>query len=232
MFLIRFCIFKPRCRRQFAGMNTSIKHKIDVSNWKRSAHYHFFREFEQPFFGINTEVNCTKAYQYCKTYGVPFFLFYLHKALAAVNKVREFRYRIENGEVVEYQTINGSITVMRLDETFDFAYFDFSQRFEEFRRNAGEAIQSSKTTRGLRLEASATGLVHFSILKGIRFTSMQHAQSLRGADSVPKIVFGQLEIRNGQVFLPLSIHAHHALCDGLHAERVVRHFQYEMELAY
>lgn len=213
-------------------MNTSIKRKIDVSSWKRNAHYVFFRQFEQPFFGINTEVNCTRAYRYCKTYKVPFFLFYLHKALAAANKVREFRYRIENDDVVEYGRIDGSITVMRLDETFDFAYFDFHPRFEEFCKMAAAEIQACKTTRGLRVEPDKNGLIHFSVIKGIRFTSMQHAQSLRGQDSVPKIVFGQIEIRNEQVFLPISIHAHHALCDGLHAERVVRNFQYEMELGY
>lgn len=217
---------------QFAGMNTIIKHKVDVSNWKRNAHFAFFREFEQPFFGINTEINCTKAYQYCKAYGVPFLLFYLHKALAAVNQVREFRYRIENDEVVEYQVINGSITVLRLDETFDFAYFDYTRHFDEFRRVAGEAIQACKTTRGLSLAPTTTNLIHFSILKGVRFTSMQHAQSLRGMDSVPKIVFGKIATRDGQVFLPVAVHAHHALCDGLHAERMLGRFEYEMELAY
>ena len=213
-------------------MNTGIKHKIDVLNWKRKAHYSFFRGFEQPFFGINTEVNCTKAYQYCKSYKVPFFLYYLHKSLVAANKVRELRYRIEQDEVVEYESISGSITVLRLDETFDFAYFDFSPRFDQFRKTTGPAIEACKTTKGLRLEAGHTGLIHFSILRGIRFTSMQHAQALKGNDSVPKIVFGQIEHRSGQTFLPLSIHAHHALCDGLHVEKLVKNFQYEMELAY
>lgn len=213
-------------------MKTGIRHKIDVLAWKRNAHYSFFKGFEQPFFGINTEINCTKAYQYCKSYKVPFFLFYLHKSLIAANKVREFRYRMEGEDVVEYETISGSITVLRLDETFDFAYFDFFSRFDQFRQTAAPAIAACKTTRGLRLEAGHSGLIHFSVLKGIRFTGMQHAQALRGNDSVPKIVFGQIEKKVGQVFLPISIHAHHALCDGLHIEKFLQFFKYEMELAY
>jgi chloramphenicol O-acetyltransferase type A len=213
-------------------MKASTKHKIDVLNWKRKDHYVFFRNFEQPFFGINTVVNCTKAYQYCKAYQVPFFLFYLHKSLVAVNKVRELRCRIENEEPVEYGTISGSITVLRLDETFDFAYFDFSPEFGIFRQTASKAIEATKTTKGLRLDMSRADLIHFSILRGIEFTGMQHAQSLAGRDSIPKIVFGKLGFRNGQVFLPVSIHAHHALCDGLHVEKFVQHFQYGMELSY
>ena len=53
-----------------------MKTEIDISNWKREAHYHFFKDFEEPFFGININVDCTKAYEISKAYGYSFFLYY------------------------------------------------------------------------------------------------------------------------------------------------------------
>lgn len=48
--------------------------------------------------------------------------------------------------------------------------------------------------------------------------------------SVPEIVFGKLDFRNGQVFLPLTIPMHHAVCDCLHIGRFIEYFQGLMEL--
>lgn len=206
------------------------KHNIAISEWKRKDHYQFFRQFEQPFFGISTEMNCSKAYAYCKAYGVSFFLFYLHKSLLAANRVKEFRYRIEQEEVYEYERISGSITVLRRDETFGFAYFDYQTNFTAFAGTVKQAIDREKTEKGLKPDFNLNSLIHYSVLPGIGFASLQHAQLLSSGDSVPKIVFGKLAHRNGQVFLPVSVHVHHALCDGLHVTRFLENYQKYLEL--
>lgn len=206
------------------------KSKIDLVNWKRRDHYNFFRKFDQPFFGVNTEINCTKAYQYCKTYHAPFFMFYLYKAHLAVNHIQEFRYRIEDNEVFDYHEVSGSITVLRKDETFGFAYFDHQCNFKDFMQATRNSIELEKNSSGLNPKAGLNGLIHYSVLPLIKFSAMQHAQISGTNDCIPKIVFGKLDFRNGQVFLPISIHMHHALCDGLHLSRFIEYFQKQMEL--
>lgn len=213
-------------------MQSPAKHKVVISEWKRKEHYQFFKQFEQPFFGITAELNCTKAYRYCKAYGVPFFLFYLHKSLCAVNQVRELRYRAEGEEVFEYESISGSVTVLRADETFGFAYFDYNPGFTEFAEETKKAVNAEKLAKGLRLDFTLSSLIHYSVLPGISFTSLTHAQLLSAGDSVPKIVFGKLAFRGGQVFLPLSVHVHHGLCDGLHVTRFLDVYQKYLELEY
>lgn len=205
------------------------KYKIDLANWKRRDHYNFFRKFDQPFFGISTEINCTKAYQYCKAYHVSFFVFYLYKAHSAVNHIQEFRYRIEDNEVFEYHEVSGSITVLRKDETFGFAYFEQQPNFDQFMQETRNSIELEKNLSGLKLKSQSNGIIHYSVLPLIKFNGMQHAQVLGANDCIPKIVFGKLDFRNGQVFLPLSIHVHHALCDGLHIGRFIEYFQKQME---
>jgi chloramphenicol O-acetyltransferase type A len=206
-------------------MKSISKYKVNAAGWKREVHYNFFKGFAQPFFGISTDIDATEAYDYCKQQSQSFFLFYLHRSLLAANLVPELRQRIEEDEVYEYATISASVTVLRPDDTFGFAYMDHYDEFEQFAPPARTAVDYEKTRDRLQLRDGFNSLIHYSILKDIRFTSMQHAQPLTGDDSVPKIVFGQFYRRDDRVWLPTAIHAHHALCDGRHIGRFVHYFQ-------
>ncbi|MFD0941534.1 chloramphenicol acetyltransferase [Pedobacter boryungensis] len=211
-------------------MENTDKYNIDISQWKRQDHYNFFRNFQQPFFGVTSEINCTQAYRFCKSYKVPFLMYYLHKSLAAANLVREFRYRIQGDNVIEYAQISGSITVLRNDETFGFAYFNYHKDFGTFAKEAQLAINSVRMDTGLKLESTLDSIIHYSILPGIRFSSMQHAQMTGVTDSIPKIVFGKLSELNDQVLLPVSVHVNHALCDGLHVTKFFETFATQMKI--
>ncbi|MDN3550834.1 CatA-like O-acetyltransferase [Mucilaginibacter aquaedulcis] len=204
------------------------KYKVDVAAWKRAAHYKFFKDFEQPFFGICTTIDVTGAYHYCKTRGCSFFLYYLHQSLLAANRVPEFRLRIEDNEVYEYEKIAASVTVLRADETFGFAYLEHHENFDDFTLRARAVIDQEKTETGLQIRPGYNSLIHYSVLRDIRFSSMQHAQALGYPDSVPKIVFGKIHFNDNKVWLPVSVHAHHALCDGLHMGSFVNYFEEQM----
>ena len=71
-----------------------MKQKIDISTWNRKEHFEFFCTFEEPFFGITTSIDMTIAYEKAKAMKIPFFVYYLHKTIAAINQVENFRYRI------------------------------------------------------------------------------------------------------------------------------------------
>ena len=71
--------------------------KIDLSNWNRKDHFNFFKDFDEPFWGIVAEVDCTEAYKICKLNGYSFYAWYLHKSLIAVNSVRRRRFPTWDG---------------------------------------------------------------------------------------------------------------------------------------
>lgn len=60
--------------------------KLDLENWNRKEHFEFFSKFEEPFFGIVSEVDCTKTLNFSKQHSISFFAYYLHKALIEVKK--------------------------------------------------------------------------------------------------------------------------------------------------
>ncbi|RYY84417.1 MAG: chloramphenicol acetyltransferase, partial [Chitinophagaceae bacterium] len=101
--------------------------KLDLSSWPRRDHFDFFRKFEEPFFGVCVELDCTEIYRRSKEEGNSFFLNYLWCTLKAANDTEPFRYRIQNEDVLVYESVHASPTINRPDGTFGFAYMDYHE---------------------------------------------------------------------------------------------------------
>jgi chloramphenicol O-acetyltransferase type A len=192
-----------------------MKQKIDLATWNRKEHFAFFSTFEEPFFGLTTQLNCENAYHKAKSLGIPFSTYYLHKTLVAVNENKAFRLRIDEDEVVEFSAINGSATVLRADKTFGFSEIKYNPDLFVFNQNAIEEIERVQQTTGLFTREFSPNVIHFSSLPWISFTSISHARSFTLPDSCPKISFGKMSVEeSGKRSIPFSIHVHHGLVDG------------------
>ena len=204
-----------------------MKTLLDLENWNRKEHFLFFKQFEEPFFGLTVEIDCTKAYATAKQLGTSFFTYYLHKTMVAVNAIESFRYRIIDDAIYIYDTIDVSATIMREDNTFGFSLIEYSPDFEVFAKNTSEEIQRIQNTTGLLTrEFPNNNLIHFSAAPWINFTSLSHARSYTFPDSCPKISFGKMMIgEDGKRTMSMSIHGHHGLMDGYHVGQFVDYFQ-------
>lgn len=202
-----------------------MKHKLDIDTWVRKEHFNFFKNFEEPFYGVVVNIDCTAAYRFAKKNGVSFFLYYLHKSLSAANSLDPFKYRMYGDDVFIYDRINAGPTIGRDNGTFGFAYIDFNHSFEEFMTGAKKEIERVQSTTTLFAPKLDDDIIHFSSLPWINFTSISHARSFSFPDSCPKISFGKMTENNGKLTMPVSIHVHHALVDGLHVGQYIDHFQ-------
>ena len=202
--------------------------KLDINQWNRKAHFDFFKAYDQPFFGITAMVDVTKAYRAAKQQQVSFFLYYLHKALLAINSIEEFRYRItQPNEVIIFDAIRAGATINRPDGTFSFSYLDFYPEFNAFNVHARSVIDEIRKTSGLPHTDRSQDVAYFSAIPWLKFTAIEHAMNSRVPDSVPKIAFGKYEEQNGCLQMPVAVHVHHALMDGVH---VARYFELLQQL--
>ncbi|RFS19971.1 chloramphenicol acetyltransferase [Chitinophaga silvatica] len=205
-----------------------MKQLLDLETWARKDHFEFFSRFEEPFFGVCVDIDCTKAWEQAKAMDVSFFLLYLHRSLAAVNETGPFHYRINDGQVWVYDTVNASPTINRPDGTFGFAYIDWYPDFATFSAKGGEEIERVRNSKGLKPAISGENVVHYSALPWIDFTSISHARAFSFPDSCPKISFGKMTESHGKKSLPMSVHVHHALMDGFHVGAYIDSFQQKM----
>lgn len=202
-----------------------MKTPLEIDNWARKDHFKFFKQFDEPFFGICFDIDCTNAYAKCKEEKISFFLYYLHKSLVAANRIEPFRYRIEENSVFIYDRVDASPTINRPDGTFGFAYMDYYEDFNEFNREAKKEIEKVQNSHGLIPAISGENVIHFSSLPWISFKSISHARSFSFKDSCPKITFGKISEHDGIKRMPVSIHVHHALMDGIHVGQFIDEFQ-------
>lgn len=204
---------------------------IDINQWNRKEHYHFFSNMDFPYFGITTEVDCTQTYLAAKEKGNSFFASYLHKSMIAVNSVPELKYRIIDQDVVAFPVIHAGATIAREDGTFGFIYVEYSEDFEVFNKSLQMEITAVHNSTGLRLsnEELNKDLIRHSTIPWSSFTALLHPTNLNPKESVPKITFGKFSIKNGRKYLPVSIEAHHGLVDGLHLSRYFQNFQKQLD---
>lgn len=208
-----------------------MKQLLNLDTWARKEHFNFFRQFDEPFFGITVEIDCTIDFNRVKANGGSFFLSYLHKSLAAANEVAPFRYRINDGEVWVYDQVHASPTIDRPDGTFGFAYMDFYEDAATFDAHSKAEIERVRQSTGLVPAVSGENVIHYSSLPWINFTAISHARSFSFKDSCPKISFGKVRDAGERKMMPVSVHVHHALMDGFHVAQFLDGFQQRMNKA-
>lgn len=198
---------------------------INTDTWERKEIYNFFKDFDEPFYGLTANVDCTIAYDFCKEHHISFFLFYLHKSLIAVNKTIPFKLRIVENEVVLFNTINASATINKPNGTFGFSYIEYQQDFYDFDMVAKKEIERVQNSSQLMPAISGENVIHYSSIPWVQFTSLSHARHYAFNDSCPKISFGKIMEDNKRRMMPVSIHVHHALVDGKHVGEYLDTFQ-------
>lgn len=198
--------------------------RLELDSWKRRAYFEFYSTFDQPFFGLDTEVEYTNALEKCKANKTSFFIFYMYCAHKALNRIPEFRTRIVDGEPRLYNVIHVGTTIGRPDGSFGFAYAPFTNDFQEFSKGLKEEINRVNNSEGLRLnqDTGRIDLVHCSSVPWISFTGIKHASNSMFKDSIPKLTFGKFYNKDNKVMLPLSVHAHHGLMDAIHVSEFLK----------
>ncbi|UOG73229.1 chloramphenicol acetyltransferase [Hymenobacter tibetensis] len=204
-----------------------MKQLIDLDTWPRREHFTFFSAFDEPFFGLVADVDCTPALATAKQMHVSFFLYYLHCALQAANEVEEFRCRIEQGQVYRYDRIHASATIGRPDRTFSFSFIEQQDSLADFVTGANAEIEAVQQATGLRLsdQTGRPDVIHFSAIPWVRFTGLTHARSFQFPDSAPKISVGQTYQDGATLRMPVSVNLHHGLGDAYHVGLFLEAFQ-------
>ncbi len=198
---------------------------LDIKTWNRRAQFEFFKEYEEPYFGVCVPIDVTIAYQEAKRKGRSFFLTYIHATVKAANHVESFRYRISDDKVVVHDLLNASVTLSREDHTFGFSYIYYDENFEVFTANAKSEMDRVSMSYELFPSQSSDDVLYLSALPWLDFKFTSHARAFNRKGSAPMISYGKMTEDNGRFSMPVSIHVNHALVDGYHVGLFVDKFQ-------
>lgn len=192
---------------------------IDMGAWPRHKHFEFFQSFEDPHFNLCAAVEVTALRAAVKQRGLSFSVALVYLLARAANGIPEFRQRIRGNQVVEHEVVHPSITVLTPGDLFGFCAIRYSGDFATFAARAAEAMACAQAYAVLEDGPDEDALLFMTAIPWLSFTGLIHPIPRRPPDSVPRIAWGRFRPAGDRLEMPLSIHAHHGLVDGIHVGR-------------
>ena len=199
---------------------------INTDQWERKQLYEHFKSFKDPYFGVTTAFDVTKAFQFSKSNTSSFFGRYLHDCMCAINETAALKFRVLKDKVVQFENIHASATIMRADHTFGFSFIKFDRDREFFLQNLDSEKKRIENATSLFPPENGLDCVHCSALPFLTFSG--HKEPVSGMmDSIPKLAFSKIkQINKNKIEMNVAISVNHALVDGYHLGLFAEKFQY------
>lgn len=192
---------------------------IDMTTYKRKSHFEYFKELANPYVGVTVNADITALLKKIKAENLPFFLTVCYCISRAANQIPEFRQRIVDGRIIEYDDCPTSHTLALEDGTYCYCTLSSSCPFNEYIQYAAQEQEKAKEAKSFEeSEEEALDKIFVSTLPWISYTALVNPTPIP-ADSNPRITWGKYFLQDGKVLLPVSVLCHHALADGLHISR-------------
>lgn len=203
---------------------------VDLENWNRKDVFEFFTPYEDPFFNVTVPLDVTSLVSLCKSQGYSFAAACLYYSQKAANTVREFKIRLLDDQLVEFDRVEATQTVLQDDESFSFCYLPWQADLAAFNESAREAVEKYKALRTFDVESDRVDLIYYSVLPWMSFTSFKHATKFNARQTVPRIAFGKYFEEGSKTKMPISVEVNHMIMDGIHVGKYLGQLQNELDI--
>jgi len=191
---------------------------IEFTSPHRRKHFEFFHSMNHPHFSVSANVEIGTWLDMTRRRGLKTNSAIVHLLARVANEIPQLRQRIRGHQVVEHDTVHPTFTVATdVSEAFSFCYVEYCPDLEEFVQRTVVEMENMRVDPVFEDEPGRDDYLFMSALPWISFTSVQHAMQYHPHDSVPRISWGKFFESDGRTLMPLSLQAHHALVDGVHA---------------
>ncbi len=204
--------------------------RIDMATYPRREHFNHFVGMAYPYAGVTVDVDVTDLLALCREKGYSFYLMVLHAVALAADEVPEFRRRIDNCGIVEYDACPTSHTELKPDGTYAYCTLRHHMPLADYLAKAEAARTAARESGSIEEEAEVQSMYFISTLPWLHYTQLVQPVAC-GEESNPRITWGKYQPdAAGRMMMPLSVLVHHALADGLHIARFYEEFERHVKL--
>lgn len=194
---------------------------VDMNTYARRDLYEHFLSFEIPVATRTIQLDVTRLWPYIRVNKYKFSLFFGFIIMRAANHVQEFRLRIHDEDLVEYDHVIPSFTVLSDDKRLFFSKGVFSDNFIQDYAENSDINKNAALGREPNMNVLNHGQVFISVNPWNRFTGLQFPYSRRYA-SMPTISIGMIYKDGDLLRVPFAIQTHHGLVDGFHMGQFIK----------
>ena len=146
---------------------------LDMSAYRRKAHFDYFRAMASPYVGLTANVDITALLAKVKAEKLPFFLTICYCAAQAANSVPEFRQRIVGEGIAQFDHCPTSHTVALEDGTYCYCTLRADMPFTDYILYAQREQEEAKQRGGIDEDAEeALDKFFISTLPWLSYTSL------------------------------------------------------------
>ena len=199
---------------------------IDEKTWKRAMHCMVFRNSLEPAFCVTFELNITNFLQKIKECGYSFTIAMVYAVCKCANEIEEFRYRFLDEMVVIFDKIDTAFTYLNTEtELFKVVNVPMMDSIDEY---VTYATMLAREQKEYFTGSLGNDVFMCSPMPWITYTHISHTNSGKRDNATPLFDWGKYYEKDGKVFLPISIQAHHSFVDGIHIGKLAEKIQIYM----
>ena len=204
--------------------------RIDMATYPRRDHFAHFCAMAYPYVGVTVDTDVTELLALCREKGYSFYLLVLHAVALAADEVPEFRRRIDQGGIIEFDACPTSHTELKPDGTYAYCTLHHHMALADYLAKAEAARAAARESGSIEEEDDVQSMYFISTLPWLHYTQLVQPVAC-GEESNPRITWGKYQPDAvGRMMMPLSVLVHHALADGLHIARFYEEFERHMRL--
>ncbi|NGX30970.1 MAG: Chloramphenicol acetyltransferase [Chlamydiae bacterium] len=211
---------------------------IEVNSWSRKEYFKYYLNTVPCTYSMTVNLEITSLLETIKKKNIKLYPTMVYLLATIVNKHKEFRTAIdEKSDVGVFDLMYPEYTIFHKDsETFSNIWTEYSLDFSEFYNNYLIDTQKYGDVKQFSPKPNTPpNTFPISSIPWTTFTGF-NLNLLKGADYLlPVFTMGKYFEQNDKILLPMSIQAHHAVCDGFHISRfvnelqeIINKFQYEV----
>lgn len=199
----------------FKGQSTF--KKIDLPSWPRKDIFKHFSSLQNPFFSVTSRSDVTNLLDIAKKKGIPGSHAIMYMIAKTVNDIPEFKCRLKNGEVLQYDRIDMGMVFAKDNGLYNFGSVDYTNDTKQFLNNLKDKVVEAKNRDGL-YDGNSTedNVVYLSCTPWVDFTAVTNPIADYKTDCIPRIIWGKYTKEGQKTTMAISVEAHHAFVDGRH----------------
>lgn len=194
--------------------------KIDISTWNRKSTYEWFKTFSNACYGFDVEMDITNLVKITKERNQSFFINFLYIVTRGLNEIEEMRTRIVNDEIIVYDTINPTYTVMTTENYFVNGGHKMSNDYPTFYSRAQTELERRKNPEIAQKEefndSSTYEDYYITCVPWVSYKGMTHPipDNNISSQSVPRVCWNKYYKVEDRIKVLLNITVSHVICDG------------------
>lgn len=204
---------------------------IDMEKFDRADYFQYFMSVGTTV-EFTTKIDVTTAIKKCKEEALSFHAYTLFKIYKAMNSIKNFRYGILDGKLVEWEKVIPTFSSFNKERKLFFTLYEEPiDDYLQFDRQYKDIIKKYADSNTILPQRNLPDNVfNVSCIPWLHFEHFSSNSKTQENQIIKMITFGKYEEINSRFMMPLTIQVSHAIVDGYHVSIFFEKLQDELNL--